>query len=48
MGGGGVDDTRNVCVEGAFWWPAAVAGRCAASIYATDAGHRFGARRRPG
>jgi phenylalanyl-tRNA synthetase beta subunit len=28
------DDTRNVYVEAAFWWPEAVAGRRAASTSA--------------
>ncbi len=35
------DDTRNVYVEAAFWWPAAVAGRSRRYNFATDAGHRF-------
>jgi phenylalanyl-tRNA synthetase beta chain len=35
------DDTRNVYVEAAFWWPKAVAGRSRRYGFATDAGHRF-------
>ncbi len=35
------DDTRNVYVEAAFWWPEAVAGRSRRYAFATDAGHRF-------
>ncbi|HEY1392267.1 MAG TPA: phenylalanine--tRNA ligase subunit beta, partial [Methylibium sp.] len=35
------DDTRNVYVEAAFWWPAAIAGRARRYNFATDAGHRF-------
>ncbi|MEO6031182.1 MAG: phenylalanine--tRNA ligase subunit beta [Burkholderiaceae bacterium] len=35
------DDTRNVYVEAAFWWPAAVAGRSRRFNFTTDAGHRF-------
>ncbi|MBL8351530.1 MAG: phenylalanine--tRNA ligase subunit beta [Burkholderiaceae bacterium] len=35
------DDTRNVYVEAAFWWPAAVAGRARRFNFSTDAGHRF-------
>nr|HPR44251.1 phenylalanine--tRNA ligase subunit beta [Ottowia sp.] len=35
------DDTRNVYVEAAFWWPDAVAGRSRRYNFATDAGHRF-------
>ena len=35
------DETRNVYVEAAFWWPAAVAGRSRRYNFATDAGHRF-------
>jgi phenylalanyl-tRNA synthetase beta chain len=35
------DDTRNVYVEAAFWWPQAVAGRSRRFNFATDAGHRF-------
>ena len=35
------DDTRNVYVEAAFWWPAAVSGRSRRFNFSTDAGHRF-------
>ena len=35
------DETRNVYVEAAFWWPRAVAGRSRRYNFATDAGHRF-------
>ena len=35
------DDTRNIYIEAAFWWPAAVAGRSRRYNFATDAGHRF-------
>ncbi len=35
------DDTRNVYVEAAYWWPEAVAGRSRRFNFTTDAGHRF-------
>lgn len=35
------DDTHNVYVEAAFWWPEAVAGRSRRYNFSTDAGHRF-------
>ncbi|MFY8083487.1 MAG: phenylalanine--tRNA ligase subunit beta [Rubrivivax sp.] len=35
------DDTKNVYVEAAFWWPEAVAGRSRRFNFSTDAGHRF-------
>jgi phenylalanyl-tRNA synthetase beta chain len=35
------DDTRNVYVEAAFWWPDAVAGRSRRFNFSTDASHRF-------
>ena len=35
------DETRNVYVEAAFWWPRAVAGRSRRYNFSTDAGHRF-------
>ena len=35
------DDTKNVYVEAAFWWPQAVAGRSRRYNFSTDAGHRF-------
>jgi phenylalanyl-tRNA synthetase beta chain len=44
MGGEGTavsDDTRNIYVEAAFWWPDAVSGRSRRFNFSTDAGHRF-------
>jgi phenylalanyl-tRNA synthetase beta chain len=35
------DDTKNVYVEAAFWWPQAIQGRSRRYNFATDAGHRF-------
>jgi len=35
------DDTRNIYIEAAFWWPDSVAGRSRRFGFATDAGHRF-------
>jgi phenylalanyl-tRNA synthetase beta chain len=35
------DDTQNVYVEAAFWWPQAVQGRSRRYNFSTDAGHRF-------
>ncbi|CAG1018523.1 phenylalanyl-tRNA synthetase beta chain [Burkholderiaceae bacterium] len=35
------DDTKNVYVEAAFWWPESVAGRSRRYNFATDAGYRF-------
>lgn len=35
------DETRNVYVEAAFWWPAAIAGRPRRYGLTTDAGARF-------
>ena len=35
------DDTKNVYVEAAFWWPNAIAGRSRRYNFSTDAGHRF-------
>jgi phenylalanyl-tRNA synthetase beta chain len=35
------DDTRNVYVEAAFWWPQAIQGRSRRFNFSTDAGHRF-------
>lgn len=35
------DDTTNVFIEAAFWWPAAIAGRSRRYNFSTDAGHRF-------
>ncbi len=37
----GYDNTRNVFIEAAFWWPKAVAGRSRRFNFSTDAGHRF-------
>ena len=35
------DATRNIYVEAAFWWPAAIAGRARRFNFTTEAGHRF-------
>jgi phenylalanyl-tRNA synthetase beta chain len=35
------DDTANIYIEAAFWWPQAVAGRSRRFAFSTDAGHRF-------
>jgi phenylalanyl-tRNA synthetase beta chain len=35
------DQTRNVYVEAAFWWPEAIHGRSRRYNFSTDAGHRF-------
>lgn len=35
------DATRNIYVEAAFWWPAAVAGRARRFNFTTEAAHRF-------
>jgi phenylalanyl-tRNA synthetase beta chain len=35
------DDTCNIYVEAAFWWPKAIAGRSRRFNFSTDAGHRF-------
>ncbi|MCO5978063.1 phenylalanine--tRNA ligase subunit beta [Ideonella oryzae] len=35
------DDTRNIYIEAAFWWPTAIAGRSRRFNFSTDAGHRF-------
>ncbi|PUE47418.1 phenylalanine--tRNA ligase subunit beta [Limnohabitans sp. 2KL-1] len=35
------DDTQNIYIEAAFWWPTAIAGRSRRYNFATDAGHRF-------
>jgi phenylalanyl-tRNA synthetase beta chain len=35
------DETANVYVEAAFWWPQAVQGRSRRYNFSTDAGHRF-------
>jgi phenylalanyl-tRNA synthetase beta chain len=33
--------TRNIYIEAAFWWPAAIAGRSRRFNFTTEAGHRF-------
>ena len=35
------DDTQNVYIEAAFWWPESIAGRSRRFNFSTDAGHRF-------
>lgn len=35
------NETRNVYVEAAFWWPEAIQGRSRRFNFSTDAGHRF-------
>ncbi|MES2187989.1 MAG: phenylalanine--tRNA ligase subunit beta [Pseudomonadota bacterium] len=35
------DDTSNIYIEAAFWYPRAVAGRSRRFNFSTDAGHRF-------
>ena len=35
------DDTQNIYIEAAFWWPMAIAGRSRRYNFSTDAGHRF-------
>ena len=35
------DDTQDIYLEAAFWWPQAVAGRSRKFKFSTDAGHRF-------
>lgn len=35
------DDTKNIYIEAAFWWPKAIAGRSRRYNFSTDAGHRF-------
>jgi len=35
------DDTKNVYLESAFWWPKAIAGRARRYNFSTDASHRF-------
>ncbi len=35
------EDTRDVYVEAAFWWPEAIQGRSRRYNFNTDAGHRF-------
>jgi len=35
------DATKNIFVEAAFWWPAAIMGRARRFNFTTEAGHRF-------
>ncbi len=35
------DDTQNIYIEAAFWWPTSIAGRSRRFNFSTDAGHRF-------
>lgn len=35
------EDTQNIYIEAAFWWPSAIAGRSRRFNFSTDAGHRF-------
>ena len=35
------DETANIFIEAAFWWPKAIAGRSRRFNFSTDAGHRF-------
>ena len=35
------DDTKNVYLEAAFWWPKAIAGRARRYNFSTDASHRY-------
>jgi phenylalanyl-tRNA synthetase beta chain len=35
------DETQNIYVEAAFWWPDAIRGRARAYHFTTEAGHRF-------
>ncbi|MDR6535047.1 phenylalanine--tRNA ligase subunit beta [Variovorax soli] len=35
------DETRNIYVEAAFWWPESIQGRARRFNFSTDAGHRF-------
>ena len=35
------DETNNIYIEAAFWWPEAVQGRSRRYSFNTDAGHRF-------
>jgi phenylalanyl-tRNA synthetase beta chain len=35
------DNTTNIFIEAAFWWPKAIAGRSRRFNFSTDAGHRF-------
>ena len=35
------DNTRNIYIEAAFWWPESIQGRSRRFNFSTDAGHRF-------
>jgi phenylalanyl-tRNA synthetase beta chain len=35
------DETQNILIESAFWWPDAIRGRAQKLKFATEAGHRF-------
>lgn len=35
------DETQDIFIEAAFWWPKAIAGRSRRFNFTTDAGHRF-------
>ncbi|RZL60770.1 MAG: phenylalanine--tRNA ligase subunit beta [Variovorax sp.] len=35
------DDTKNIYIEAAFWWPEAIQGRSRRFNFSTDAGHRY-------
>ncbi len=35
------DDTQNIYIEAAFWWPTSIAGCSRRFNFSTDAGHRF-------
>jgi phenylalanyl-tRNA synthetase beta chain len=35
------DDTRNIYIEAAFWWPDSIRGRARRYNFSTDAAHRF-------
>ena len=35
------DDTQNIYIEAAFWWPTSIADRSRRFNFSTDAGHRF-------
>ncbi|MDP2743009.1 MAG: phenylalanine--tRNA ligase subunit beta [Hydrogenophaga sp.] len=35
------DDTQNIYIDAAFWWPSSIAGRSRRYNFSTDAGHRF-------
>ena len=35
------DDTVNIFIESAFWWPVSIQGRCRKLNFSTDAAYRF-------